>query len=115
MRGGAAVLAVAGVIDHQHPLGVRRGDRVGLQQRDPPLVDRLVVPGRLRQEPLQPLDLAMLGAGDRLGVGQGGQGLVAITRQQQALQVVAQTPALRHACQQRVKLLGVVLQRAGRG
>ena len=72
------------VIDHQHPLGVRRGRRIRAQQLDPLLVDRLMVPGRLRQEPLQPLDLAMLGAHDWFGVGQGGQGLVAITRQQQA-------------------------------
>jgi hypothetical protein len=49
---------------------------------------------------LQPLDLAVLGAGDRLGVGQGGQGLVAITGQQQALQVVAQATALRQAGKQ---------------
>jgi hypothetical protein len=39
-----------------------------------------VVPGRFREEPLQPLDLAMLGAGDRLGAGQPGQGLVAVAR-----------------------------------
>jgi hypothetical protein len=32
----------------------------------------------------------MVGAGDRRGVGQPGQGLVAVARQQQALQVVAQ-------------------------
>jgi hypothetical protein len=97
------------------PMPVGRGGRVGLQQLDPLPVDGLVVPGRLRQEPLQPLDLAMLGAGDRLGVGQRGQGLVAVAGQQQALQVVAQAAALRHACKQRVELGGVVLQRAGSG
>jgi hypothetical protein len=69
VRGRAAVFAVAGVIDHQHPLGVRHGCRIRAQQLDPALVDRLVIPGRLRQEPLQPLDLAVLGAADRLGVG----------------------------------------------
>jgi hypothetical protein len=68
--------------------------RVGLEQRNPLLVNRLVVPGRLGQEPLQPLDLAMLGTGGRLGVGQGGQGLVAISRQQQPLQGVTQTTTL---------------------
>jgi hypothetical protein len=112
MGGGAAVLTVTGVIDHQHPPLVGRGGRVGAQQLDPPLVDLFVVPGRLRQEPLQPLDLAVLGAGDRLGIGQGGQGLVAIAGQQQALQVAAQTTTLGHARQQRVKPLGVILQRA---
>ncbi len=60
------------------PPRVWRGGRVGLQQLDPLLVDGLVVPGRFRQEPLQPLDLAVLGAHDRFGVGQGGQGLVAV-------------------------------------
>jgi hypothetical protein len=115
MGGSGAVFSVAGVVDHQHPLGVGGGGRVGLQEFDPLLVDLLMVPGRLRQEPLQPLDLAVLGANDRLGVGQGGQGLVAITGQQQALQVVAQTTALGHAGEQRVELGGVVLQRAGCG
>jgi hypothetical protein len=42
---------------------------------------------------LQPLDLAMLGPGDRLGAGQPGQGLVAVSGQQ-ALQVVTETAAL---------------------
>jgi len=94
--GGAAVLAVAGVVDHQHPPPVRAGGRVGLEQLDAALVDGLAVPGRLRQEPLQPLDLAVLGAGDRLAVGQRGQGLVAVSWQQQALQVGAQGASLGH-------------------
>jgi hypothetical protein len=46
---------------------------------------------------LQPLHLTVLGAHDRLGVGQGGQGLVPVAGQQQALQVVAQPTALRQA------------------
>jgi len=75
----------------------------------------LMVSGRFRQERLQPLDLTVLGAGDRLGVGQGGQGLVAVAWQQQALHVVVQTTALGHACQHRVELGGVGLQRAGCG
>ncbi len=66
MVGVVAVLAVAGVVDHQHPPRMRRGGRVGLEQPDPLLVDRLVVPGRFRQEPLQPLHLAVLGTDDRL-------------------------------------------------
>jgi uncharacterized Zn-binding protein involved in type VI secretion len=36
----------------------------------------------------------VLRAGDRLGAGQPGQGLVPIARQQQTLQIVAQTAAL---------------------
>jgi hypothetical protein len=40
---------------------VRGGGRVLAQQPYPLVVDLLVVPGRLRQEPLQPLDLTVLG------------------------------------------------------
>jgi hypothetical protein len=58
---------------------------------------------------LRPLDLAVLGTGDRLGPGQPGQGLVAVAGLQQAPQVVTEPAALRHACQQRVELDGVVL------
>src|SRR6266545_2685907 len=54
-------------------------------------------------------------AGDRLGVGQGGQGLVAIAGQQQALQVVAQAAPLGQRAPQRVEPGGVVLQGAGGG
>ena len=89
------------------------GGRVLAQQPHPLVVDHLVVPGRFREEPLQPLDLAMLGTADRLGTGQPGQGLVAIPRQQQALQVVAKAAALGQAREQGVEPLGVVLQRAG--
>jgi hypothetical protein len=94
---------------------VRRGRRIRAQQLDPLLVDRLMIPGRLRQEPLQPLHLAVLGAGDRLGVGQGGQGLVAVAGHQQALQVVAQAAALRERAKQRVELLGVGSSGPGAG
>jgi hypothetical protein len=78
MGGGGAVLAVAGVVDHQDTGLVRGGGRVLAQQLHPSVVDHLVVPGRFREEPLQPLDLTVLGTGDRLGIGQPGQGLVAV-------------------------------------
>ena len=104
MGGGGAVLAVAGVVQHQHAPVIGGGGRVLAQQPHPPVVDHLVVPGRFRKEPLQPLDLAVLGPGDRLGPGQPGQGLVAVPGQQQALQVVTEPTALGHACQQRVEL-----------
>jgi len=93
MGGGAAILAVAGVIDHQRAPIMGGGGRVLAQQPHPLVVDLLVVPGRLREEPLQPLDLTMLGAADRLGPGQPGQGLVTIPWQQQALQIVTQAAA----------------------
>ena len=115
MGGGGAVLAVAGVVDHQHSPLTWSGGRVFPQQLDAALVELLVIPSRFRQEPLQPLDLTVLSASDRLGTGQPGQGLVAITREQQALQVVAEAAALGQAAKQAIKLGGVVLQRAGRG
>jgi hypothetical protein len=115
MGGGGAVLAVAGVVQHQHAPVMGGGGQVLAQPPHPPLVDHLVVPGRFRQEPLQPLDLAVLGPSDRLGPGQPGQGLVPIAWQQQALQVVTQAAALGHACQQRVELGGLALQWARRG
>ena len=45
MGGGGAVLAVAGVVDHQHTPIVRRGRRVLAQRPHPLVVDSLVVPG----------------------------------------------------------------------
>src|SRR5829696_7150202 len=97
------------------PWVVGAGCRVGQQQLQAVLVDLLVVPGRLRQEPLQALHGPMLGTDQRLGAGQGGQGLVAVAGQQQALQVGAQAAALRERTKQRVELGGVVLQGAGGG
>jgi hypothetical protein len=44
VRGSGAVLAVAGVIDHQRAPVVRGGGRVLAQQLHSPLVDPLVVP-----------------------------------------------------------------------
>jgi hypothetical protein len=57
----------------------------------------------------------MLRAEDRFGAGQGGQGLVAVPRQQQTLQVGAQAAALRQRAKQRIELGSVVLQGAGGG
>src|SRR4029453_5369582 len=80
----------------------------------PPVVELLMVPSRLRQEELQPLDLTALGTGDRLSTGQPGQGLVAILWQQQPLEVLTEPAALGQAREQGVEPLGVVLQRARR-
>src|SRR5215211_843729 len=115
MGGGGAVLAVAGVVQHQHAPVIGGGGRVLAQQLHPLVIDLLVVPGRLRQEPLQPLDLTVLGAGDRLDPGQPGQGLVAIPWQQQAVQIVTQAAALGQTREQGVESLGVSLQRTRRG
>ena len=115
MGGVAAGLAVAAVVQHQHPPLVRAGRGIATQQLQAPLVDPVEVPGGLGQEPLQPLHGPVLGAGDRLGAGQGGQGLVAIPRQQQPLQVSPEAAALGQRTQQRVEPRRVVLQRTGCG
>jgi hypothetical protein len=115
MGGCGAVLAVTGVVDHQRTRIVRGGGQVLAQQPHALVVDLLVIPGRLGQEPLQPLDLTVLRAHHGFGAGQPGQGLVAVAGQQQALQVVTEPAALGQAREQGVKPLGVVLERAGRG
>jgi hypothetical protein len=113
--GVAAVFSVAGVVDDQHALLVGGGGRVAKQQLQAALVDLLVVPGRLRQEELQALHGRMLGADHGFGAGECGQGLVAVSWQQQALQVAPQAATLRERAKQRVELGGVVLQGAGGG
>ena len=99
-----AVLAVAGVVNHQRASLVWGGGWVFTQHLHPLGVDLLVVPARLRQKPLQPLDLAVLGTGDRLGAGQSSQGLVPIPWQQ-ALQVLTEAAALGQAREQAVEPL----------
>ena len=94
---------------------VRAGRRVGHEQLHPALVDLLVVPGRLGEEPLQALHGRMLRADHGLGASQGGQRLVAVAGKQQALQVGAQTAALREPGEQGVELGGVVLKGSGCG
>jgi hypothetical protein len=55
VRGPGPVLAVAAVIDHQHPAAMRRRRRIGQQQLQPPGIHLVSVPPRLGQEKLQPL------------------------------------------------------------
>jgi len=113
--GLGAGLAAAGVVDDQHALVVGRGRRVVQQQLHAPPVDLPGVPGCLREEPLQALHGLVLGADDRLGAGQRGEGLVAAAGQQQAREVGAEAAALRQRGEQGVELGGVVLKRAGCG
>jgi hypothetical protein len=95
VRGLGAVFGVAGVVDDQHPARVRRGRGIGAQQSNPAGVDRVGVPDRLRHEELQPLGLGVAGAGDRFGVGQSGERLVALAWRQQPGQVVPEPAPLR--------------------
>jgi len=85
------------------------------EQCEPPVVHRLGVPGGFRQEPLEPLRGRGLRPEDRLGPRQSSQRLVALARQQQAVQVLPEGPALRHAGELVVELGGVAFQQAGGG
>ena len=111
MRGGVPVLAVAGVVDHQHPTRVRCGGRIGGQQLQPAGIDRLGVPMRLRQEKLQPLHRRRPGADHRFSTRQGGQRLVAFPGQQQPGQVLPKPPPLGQRGKQTIEADRVLLQR----
>jgi hypothetical protein len=106
-------LAVAGVVDDQHARGVGRRRRVGQQQLQPPRVDRRAVPGGLREEVLQLLGGRVLGPDHRLRPGEGGERLVPLPWQEQALQVDPEGPALGQRAEAGVELPGVRLQRPG--
>ncbi len=53
VRGLGPVLAIARIVDHQHPAAMRRGRRVCPQQLQPPGVDPVQIPPRFGQEELQ--------------------------------------------------------------
>ena len=73
-----AVLAVAGLVDDESTLLVGSRPRVFEQKLDPALVNGLSIPRRLGEELLQALGLLALRSYDGLGVGEGGEGLVAL-------------------------------------
>src|SRR6266705_1250336 len=64
--GVAAVIAVAGVVDDQHPPGRGGGSQGRRAATQAVVVDLLGVPGGLRQKPLQALHGRVLGVDDRI-------------------------------------------------
>jgi hypothetical protein len=108
------VLAVPGVVDHQHPAAMRRRRRITAQQLQPAVIDPAGIPPRLRQEELQPLHRRVLRSRDGLGPGQRGQRLVPVPRRQQPRQVLPEPPPLRQPPEQVIKPRRVLLQRARR-
>ncbi len=78
MRGVRALLAITGVIDHQHALSMRRRGRIPEQQLQTTSIDGLNIPVGLRQEERQALDSRGLGTDDRFDTDERGQRLVAI-------------------------------------
>lgn len=87
-------LPIAMLIDDQHAGLVRRRPEISPQHLQAAAIYGGRLPARLRQEPLQALDSGLLGTADRLGMGQGGQRLVAFSGQQYAFQVAAEGGAL---------------------
>ena len=117
VRGLGAVLAVAGVVQDQHPVGVGPGGGVRQEPRQEPRqaprVDRRPVPGGLREDVLQLLGGGVLRPGHRLRPGQRRQGLVPLAGQQQPLQVRPEGPALGQRPEAGVEATGGGLQRPG--
>src|SRR5215471_7643337 len=97
-------LAITRVVDDQHTLSVWRRSRIAEQQRQAPGIDRFRIPRRLGQEELQPLDDGSLCRNDRLDSRQRSQRLVAITRQEQTLEILAKPTPLCKRAEQRIKL-----------
>jgi len=104
------VFAGASLVDDEDAGGVR--GRLGALQQDlePAPVDGLGVPAGFREEPLQALGLLVLRPGRRLGVGQSGEGLVALGRKQQAFEVAAEAFALGTSAEEVVEAGGLLLQ-----
>jgi len=114
VRGRGAVLAVPGVVDRQHPTGMRSGPRVGAQQLEAPVVDLLVVPPGLGEEELQSLHRRVLRPDHRFRPGQSRQCLVPIPRREQAGQVLTEPASLGEGPENVVEPGRVALQRPRR-
>lgn len=110
-----ASFQVARFVNDQDSIGIGHGRWRLFQQLAAPGIHRCFVPIRFRQEPLQALGPRFVGpiAGRR--VGQPGQRLVALGRQQQTFQVAPEAFALVPFREQRVEDLGKRFEPAGGG
>jgi len=52
MRGGLAILTITGIVDHQHPLRMRRSRWIGHQYLKAAGVDPFMIPAGLGEEEL---------------------------------------------------------------
>jgi hypothetical protein len=105
------ILAIPRLIEDQRSCGMRLCQRRGPQQLDLARRHRLRLPRRLAQEELQLLDWRGLRLRDRLRPNERGQRLVAIARQEQASQVLAEASALDVGVEQVVEGVGILLER----
>ncbi len=112
-----SLLAVAGLVDDEGTLRVRRRQRILAQPRDPPRRHGLGVPLGFGQKELQLLHRRGLRLRDGLSAHERRQGLVAVTRQQQPSKILTEAPALNGRMEQVVEAMSILLERHrdGRG
>jgi hypothetical protein len=113
MIGLDARLAVSTAIDDEDSLMVRTGAWVIQEQLQAAGVDGLTVPGGLGKEALELLHSEMFAVFDGPGPSQGGESLVAISGQQQALKIGSEGFPLRCLGPKAIELCRIVFQRAG--
>lgn len=87
------ILAVAIFESGEYPFSRGGGEGIGEQQLQAACLYGPFGPVRFREEPLQSLGVSMLGAHDRLGVGQTRQRLMSLGRQQYAFQIAPHSAA----------------------
>jgi hypothetical protein len=101
------------LIDHQDAPPVRNGARIVEQESESALVGLARIPPGFRKEPLQALRFLTLRSGHGLGVGKGGQSLVALGRKQQPFEVAAQAFTLGASAEEIVETGGVIFEWSG--
>src|SRR5215218_2403248 len=111
--GMCAVLAVSGLVDDEYASLVRLRRRVLPQHLHSASIHGLHIPGRLREEKLQPLRRSALGSHDRFHAGKRGKRLVAVSGQQQPLQVLPETPPLGKSTEETIESSRIIFQRPG--
>src|SRR5215208_5694725 len=109
-----AVLAVSDLVDDEHASLVR--SRLGIVPHHPQAarIQGLHIPGRFREEELQPLRRSALGSHHWFHAGQGGKRLVAIPAQQQSGKVLTEASSLGESTEEIIEALGVIFERTGR-
>jgi len=103
-----APFAIAVLVYDQDALPVGSTPLIVEQELEAALVDLLLIPPGLREEPLQALRFLALRSCQGLGVSKRGEGLVSLGREQQSLQITPETFALGASTKEIIEALGVV-------
>lgn len=107
MRRGVTILAISGLVDHQHPVCCWDSGRVLAEQAESFCSYVTFILGRFREKPLQLLRPCLLFSYHRFGIHQSGQGLMPFVGQVQPFQLAAKSFVLVALAQQIIKVLGV--------